>query len=92
MQPRLAQFWHYQPAHALNEGQVSMWFVIGGLTFVVSAVSALMFGRLLAKASSGQALNPHVVRGPSRGADIQARRLMIAEHAARHRSLEVHVN
>jgi hypothetical protein len=69
-----------------------MWFVIGGLTFAVSAVSALLFGRLLAKASSEQTSRPNVVRGPSLEADLQARRLMIAEQGARRRNVEVHLN
>lgn len=69
-----------------------MWFVIGGLTFAVSAVSALLFGRLLGKASAEQTFRPNVVRGPSLEADLQARRFLIAGHGARRRTVEMHLN
>jgi hypothetical protein len=68
-----------------------MWFVVIALA---SIVTSLVLGRLLAKASTEQTFNPHPVRGPSVGRNVEADRLAIAQNAARQRSAgpAVHLN
>jgi hypothetical protein len=68
-----------------------MWFVVVAL---VSVVSSLIFGRVLARAAAHQTHDPRRVRGPAVESGIEANRLAIAENAKLIKQLEasVHLN
>jgi hypothetical protein len=62
-----------------------MWFVVIAL---VSTVSSLMFGRVLAKAAAQETFDPRRVRGPSLESSIESKRLAIAKFVTE----SVHLN
>ena len=68
-----------------------MWFVVVAL---VSVVSSLIFGRVLARAAAQQTYNPRRVRGPAFESGIEANRIAVAQKAKLLKPLEasVHLN
>ena len=68
-----------------------MWFV--GVV-LVSIVSSLILGRVLAKAAAQQTFDPRRVRGPVVESAIEAKRLAVAQNAKVLKTLDstVHMN
>jgi hypothetical protein len=68
-----------------------MWFV--GIA-LVSVVSSLIFGRVLATAAAQQTYNPRRVRGPAVASGIESNRIAVVQNAKMLKQLEtsVHLN
>jgi hypothetical protein len=68
-----------------------MWFVVAAL---VSVISSLFFGRVLARAAAQQTYDPRRVRGPAVRSGIEANRIAIARNAKLMKQLDtsVHLN
>ena len=68
-----------------------MWFVVIAL---VSVVSSLIFGRVLAGTAAHQTHNPRRVRGPAVESGIEANRIAVAQNAKFLKQLEAsaHLN